>query len=88
MDEEEPNILRSEVELAMKKMRNDKAPGCDDIPAELFKESGEEGVSVMHGLCNLIWKVKTWPQDWTDQYSCRSQRKVTHENVKITEPSL
>ena len=52
VDEGEPNILRSEVELAMKKTRNDKAPGCDDIPAELLKESGEEGVSVMHRLCS------------------------------------
>ncbi|XP_072025344.1 uncharacterized protein [Amphiura filiformis] len=65
VDEVEPDILRSEVVMAMKKMRTDKAPGYDDIPAELIKETGEEGVDVMHKLCNLLWKYKSWPIDWT-----------------------
>ncbi|XP_072020211.1 uncharacterized protein [Amphiura filiformis] len=65
VDENEPDILRSEVVMAMKKMRTGKAPGYDDIPAELIKETGDEGVDVVHKLCNLLWKDKSWPIDWT-----------------------
>ena len=50
--------------LAIKIMRTGKAPCYDDIPAELIKETGE-GVTVMHKICNLIWKDKSWPKDWT-----------------------
>ena len=65
--EDEPDILRSEVVFALKKMRTGKAPGFDDIPAELIKEKGDEGVILIHKSCNLIWKDKNWPVDW-----CRS----------------
>ena len=47
MDESmlEPDILYSEVKEVM---RTGKAPVMGNIPAELFKESGEEGLQVMH----------------------------------------
>jgi hypothetical protein len=60
----EPDILLSEVKEAMNHLRKGKAPGIDNIPAELLKESGEEGIKVMHRLCNRIWRQKLWPKDW------------------------
>ena len=60
----EPDILQSEIREAMNHLRTGKAPGIDNIPAELLKESGDEGVKVMHKLCNKIWRQRTWPQDW------------------------
>ena len=42
----------------MKRLKNGKAPGVDNIQAELLKESGEEGVAIIHRLCNKIWKSK------------------------------
>ena len=39
-DDEELSHLRSEVELAVKQLKNGKATGCDDISAELIKASG------------------------------------------------
>ena len=39
-DDEEPIPLRSEVELAVKQLKNGKATGCDDISAEMIKASG------------------------------------------------
>ncbi len=87
-EEEEPDILRSEVVMAMNKLRTGKAPGCDDVPAELIKETGEEGVDVIHKLCNLIWKEKSWPEDWTrsvflplpkkgDTRECKNNRTIS-----------
>ena len=62
--EDDPDILLCEVENAMKVLRSGKAPGVDNIQAELLKESGEEGVVIIHRLCNKIWKSKEWPDDW------------------------
>ena len=60
----EPEILRSEVEQAMKKLKSGKSPGADNIPAELLKQSDNEGIDVIHKLCNKIWRTKKWPEDW------------------------
>ena len=41
-----------------------KAPGCDGIPIEFLKAEGDEAIRVMTNLCNSIYKMKTWPNDW------------------------
>jgi len=41
-----------------------KASGCDEIPAELFKSLKEDAIKVLHLLCQQIWKTQQWPQDW------------------------
>ena len=55
--EDEPDILLCEVENAVKKMKNDRSAGIDEIPAELIKATGEPGVRIFHQLCNRIWKT-------------------------------
>ena len=45
-------------------MSNRKAPGCDGIPIEFLKAGGDEAIRVMTNLCNSIWKMKTWQNDW------------------------
>ena len=37
---------------------------CDGIPIEFLKAGGDEAIRVMKNLCNSIWKMKTWPNDW------------------------
>ena len=56
--------LRSEVEKAVKEMRNGKSPGCDDIPAEMWKHTGQTGITLLHKLCVKIWRSGKWPEDW------------------------
>ena len=55
--------LRSEVEWAIKKLRDRKSPGCDNLPGELIKAGGEGCVYVYHVPCKKIWHTKQWPQD-------------------------
>ena len=41
-----------------------KASGGDGIPVELFQILKDDAVTVMHSICQQIWKTQQWPQDW------------------------
>ena len=41
-----------------------KASGGDGIPAELFQILKYDAVTVLHSVCQQIWKTQQWPQDW------------------------
>ena len=41
-----------------------KASGSDEIPAELFQLLKDDAVKVLHSICQQIWKIQQWPQDW------------------------
>ena len=34
------------------------------IPAELFQILKDDAVKVLHSICQKIWKIQQWPQDW------------------------
>ena len=41
-----------------------KASGGDGIPVELFQILKDDAVKVLHSICQQIWKIQQWPQDW------------------------
>ena len=41
-----------------------KASGGDGIPVELFQTLKDDAVKVLHSLCQHMWKIQQWPQDW------------------------
>ena len=41
-----------------------KANGGDGIPVELFQILKDDAVKVLHSMCQPIWKIQQWPQDW------------------------
>ena len=41
-----------------------KASGGDGIPAELFQILKDDALTVLHLICQEIWKTQQWPQDW------------------------
>ena len=41
-----------------------KASGGDGIPVELFQIPEDDAVKVLHSICQQIWKIQQWPQDW------------------------
>ena len=45
-------------------MRKRKSPGADDIPAEFWKASGEEGAELLWQLCTKICWEEEWPKEW------------------------
>ena len=56
-DDEEPIPPRSEVELAVKQLKNGKATGCDDISTEIIEASGDFGISLL--LHKWIFPIAT-----------------------------
>jgi len=41
-----------------------KASGGDRIPVKLFQILQDDAVKVLHSICQQIWKMLQWPQDW------------------------
>ena len=63
----------------MGEISNGKAPGCDDIPAELWKASGEDGVKLTSCGCCVTKSGGRWNGLPTgkEQYSSRFPKKET-----------
>lgn len=55
-----------EVENAIKLLKNNKAPGLDELPAEVFKNGGRELRAKLHCLFCKIWSEEVVPADFTD----------------------
>ena len=34
------------------------------MPVELFQILKDDAVKVLHSMCQQIWKIQQWPQDW------------------------
>ena len=60
----EPDILECEVKWASESITMNKANGGDGIPVELFQILKDDTVEVLHSICQQIWKIQQWPQDW------------------------
>ena len=60
----EPDILECEVKWALESITMNKASVGDGIPVELFQILKDDAVKVLHSLCQQIWKIQQWPQDW------------------------
>ena len=41
-----------------------KASGGDGISAKLFQILKDDAVNVLQSICQQVWKIQPWPQDW------------------------
>ena len=60
----EPDILECEVKWELGSTTTNKASEGDGIPVELFQILKGDAVKVLHSICQQIWKIQQWPQDW------------------------
>ena len=60
----EPDILECEVKWALGSITTNKARGSHGIPAELFQILKDDAVKVLYPICQQIWKLSSFPQDW------------------------
>ena len=53
----EPDILEHEVKWSLGSITMSKANGADETPVELFQILKDDAVSVLHSICQQIWKT-------------------------------
>ena len=71
----EPHILEYEVKWVLGSITINKAGGGDRIPDELFKILKGDIVKMLHSICQQIWKIQQWPQDWNSSVFLPIQNK-------------
>jgi hypothetical protein len=59
-----PVINAFEVAIVLEKLKRDKSPGADKIPAELIKIGGRTICSEIHKIINSIWNKEELPDEW------------------------
>ena len=60
----EADILEYEVKQALESIAMNKASGGDGIPVELLQTLKDDAVKVLHAICQQIWTIQQWAQDW------------------------
>ena len=60
----QPDILECKVKWALGSITMSKTSGSDGILVELFQILNDDAVKVLHSICQQIWKIQQWPQDW------------------------
>ena len=80
----EPDILECEVKWALGSITMNKASGGDGIPVELFQILKDDAVTVLHSICQQIWKTQQWPQDWKRSVFFPIPKKSNAKNAQTT----
>nr|KAG5685412.1 hypothetical protein BaRGS_027207 [Batillaria attramentaria] len=57
---------KAEIRKAIMTLRNGKAAGPDEIPAEAIKADTETAVSMLHSLFSEIWEKEEVPAQWKE----------------------
>ena len=52
-----------------------KASRGDGILVELFQILKDDAIKVLHSICQQIWKIQQWPQDWKRSISIPIPKK-------------
>ena len=59
-----------------------KASGGDGIPVELFQILKDDAVTVLHSICQQIWKTQSVHRIGKGKFSFQSQRKAMPKNAQ------
>ena len=50
--------------MGLRSITTNKARGGGRIPVKLFQILQDDGIKMLHSICQQIWKTQQWPQDW------------------------
>ena len=64
-----------EIEQALKRLKNHKSAGIDNIPAELLKYGGPELLKAICSLIETIWNSEKMPSEWDTGLICPLHKK-------------
>ena len=80
----EPDILECEIKWALENITTNKPCGGDGIPVELFQILKDDAVKVLHSICQQIWQIQQWPQDWKRSVFIPISKKGNAKNAQTT----
>jgi hypothetical protein len=63
------------VEIAIAKLKKCKAPGSDQIPAELIRAGSQILLSEIHKLINPVWNKEEIPDQWKESITVSVHKK-------------
>lgn len=66
---------KEEIVTAIRSLKSGKAPGQDELNAELFKADPELAAEVFVPLFTAIWERKDFPDDWSEGVIIRIPKK-------------
>ena len=69
-----------EIRSAVNVMKNNKAPGADNITAELLKLGGDVVVQWLLKLVSVAWQEESVPEDWTKQLTIPLHKKGSYQD--------
>jgi len=69
------NPTRDEIRKAITQLKNGKAAGPDDIPAEALRADLEASVEMLYPLFEKIWEEEEIPTDWKEGYLIKIPKK-------------
>jgi len=78
-EQEDPQIMKSEFEETLKKLKNKKAEGIDKIPAEFLRQVGEKAMKELYNICCKICEEGQWPKDCVESIVIPIKKKVGAE---------
>src|SRR6218665_77439 len=82
-----PEVLGEDVRAAIKELKNNKASGIDNIPAEMFKSLEESAMTELTRICQDIYIQRECGQRTSyNPSSYQIKRNQMPQNVRITEP--
>ncbi|KAE9547262.1 hypothetical protein FO519_009526 [Halicephalobus sp. NKZ332] len=64
LDVDQSMISEAEITAAIKSLKNNKAPGLDEISPEMIKNGGQEMVNSLLQMFNKFWEEEKVPDDW------------------------
>jgi len=60
----------------LKKLKNKKAEGIDEIPAEFLKQLGEKAMKELYDICYKIYEEGQWTKDFVATMITPIEKKV------------
>ncbi|CAG4936021.1 unnamed protein product [Colias eurytheme] len=73
--EDVPPPTFAEVHKAIMRLKNNKAPGIDGVPSEVWKQSGAVVQSKLYEVLRKIWEEQIQPKDWNTGIICPVHKK-------------
>ena len=85
VNEEVNCVSREEVKNVLRRIKNGKAVGPDELPVEVWKYMGEMGIKFLTRLFNRLLMGERMPEEWRRSMLIQIyKKKGTHSAVKTT----